>query len=63
MKPTTERRYKRIRDAAARLYGTMPVMKIYLRLADDFDLSDERIRKILGKKHQKRPPPAHDWLK
>ncbi|MBO4518441.1 MAG: hypothetical protein J5704_00205 [Paludibacteraceae bacterium] len=53
MRPTTERRYKRIRQAAAQLYGTMPAMKIYLQLADQFNLSDEHIRRILRKK---RPP-------
>ena len=53
MRPTTERRYARIRQAASELYGTMPVMKIYLELADRFNLSDEHIRRILRKK---RPP-------
>lgn len=50
MKATTLRRYRRIREAAARLYGTMPVMHIYARLAEDFELSEERVRKILAKK-------------
>ena len=53
MRPTTERRYDRIRQAAGELYGTMPVMKIYLELGERFNLSDEHIRRILRKK---RPP-------
>ena len=47
MRPTTERRYRRIRKAFNELAGTMPVMRIYARLAEQFDLSEERIRKIL----------------
>ena len=49
MKPTTRKRYERIRQAAAHMYGTMPVMHLYAALAHDFDLSEERIRKILAK--------------
>ena len=60
MRPTTQRRYKRIREEAAKLYGTMPVMKIYIQLADQFDLSDEHIRRILRKKH---PPNTTDGIK
>ena len=50
MRTTTQKRYQRIRQAAADLYGTMPVMHIYARLAEQFDLSEERIRKIIRKK-------------
>ena len=50
MRPTTARRYRLIRESAAKLYGTMPVMKIYLQLAERFNLSDEHIRRILRKK-------------
>ena len=57
MRPTTERRYARIRQAAGELYGTMPVMKIYLELADRFGLSDEWIRHILSGKNAKKHPP------
>ena len=53
MKPSTQKRYRVIRQAFNGLLGTMPVMHIYARLADQFDLSEERIRKILAKK----PPP------
>lgn len=56
MRPTTERRYARIRQAASELYGTMPVMKIYLELADRFNLSDETIRQILSKNNKNAPP-------
>ena len=55
MKPTTRKRYERIRQAAAHMYGTMPVMHLYAALAHDFDLSEERIRKILAKN---APPKA-----
>lgn len=56
MRPTTAKRYAKIRQAAAELYGTMPVMKIYLELADRFNLSDETIRQILSKNNKKAPP-------
>ena len=56
MRATTKRRYARIRQAAGELYGTMPVMKIYLELGERFDLSDERIRKILAKRQKNAPP-------
>ena len=51
MKQTTKKRYERIRQAASQLYGKMPAMRIYTELADQFDLSDEHIRRILRKKH------------
>ena len=51
MKTTTQRRYRRIRQAFNELAGTMPAMRIYARLAEQFDLSEEWIRKILAKKH------------
>ena len=53
MRQTTKKRYERIRQAAGELYGKMPVMRIYTELADQFDMSDERIRKILAKKPKK----------
>jgi len=56
MKQTTQRRYNRIRQAAAQLYGTMPAMRIYTELAERFDLSDERIRKILARNSKNAPP-------
>ena len=58
MKTTTQRRYLRIRKAFNELAGTMPAMRIYARLAEQFELSEERIRKILAKKMR---PPANDW--
>jgi len=48
MRETTRKRHERIRQAAAHMYGTMPVMQLYACLASDFDLSEERIRKILS---------------
>ena len=56
MKETTKNRYERIRQAAAHMYGTMPVMQLYACLAADFELSEERVRKILSKKQKNRPP-------
>lgn len=56
MKETTRKRYERIRQAAAHMYGTMPVMQLYACLAADFELSEEAVRKILAKKRKKRPP-------
>jgi Mor family transcriptional regulator len=53
MRHTTAKRYAMIRQAAGELYGTMPVMKIYVELGERFNLSDEHIRRILRKK---RPP-------
>lgn len=50
MKETTRKRYMRIRKAAGELYGKMPVMHLYARLAEQFELSEEWIRKILSKK-------------
>ncbi|MBQ6978943.1 MAG: hypothetical protein IJQ18_09960 [Paludibacteraceae bacterium] len=50
MKETTKLRYERIRQAAAHMYGKMPVMQLYACLASDFELSEERIRKILARK-------------
>ncbi len=51
MRETTKKRYERIRQAAAHMYGKMPAMKLYVVLGEDFGMSDERIRKILAKKH------------
>jgi hypothetical protein len=53
MKPTTLRRYQRIRRAFNQLAGTMPIMQIYAALAEQFGYSDESIRKIL---HTYHPP-------
>jgi hypothetical protein len=49
MRPTTAKRYRRIR-AAYNALPAMPVMLAYARLAEQFDLSEEWIRKILAKK-------------
>ena len=50
MKASTLRHYARIRQAAGELYGKMPVMRMYARLAEEFEYSEETIRKILSKK-------------
>jgi hypothetical protein len=60
MKPTTRKRYERIRQAAAHMFGTMPVMHLYAALARDFGYSEEHIRRILSKtmhEMQKNAPP------
>ena len=57
MRETTKKRYARIRQAAGELYGTLPVMKIYLELGERFGLSDEWIRHILSGKNTKKHPP------
>jgi len=51
MRPTTIKRHAQIRKAFLKLIGTMPVMKIYVQLGEQFGMSDEWIRKILAKKH------------
>ena len=55
MRETTRKRYAKIRKAAAELYGTMPVMRIYTELAEKFGLSDESIRQILAKNKKNDP--------
>ena len=65
MRPTTIKRHQLIRTEFNKLVGTMPVMDIYVRLGEQFGMSDEWIRKILAKKHpgassrkrEERPPP------
>ena len=51
MRPTTIKRHQLIRTEFNKLVGTMPVMDIYVRLGEQFGMSDEWIRKILAKKH------------
>ena len=58
MRETTRKKYERIRQAAAHMYGSMPAMpamQLYTALAEDFCLSEERIRKILASKTKKSP--------
>ena len=50
MKATTMERHKKIREAFLLLVGTMPLMKIYVVLGEQFGFSDDTIRKILHKK-------------
>lgn len=49
MRATTAQKYARIR-AAYNALPPMDAMRAYAHLADQFCLSDERIRKILAKK-------------
>ena len=49
MRATTKERHRRIR-AAFNALPPMPAMSAYARLAEQFGLSEERIRKILAKK-------------
>ena len=51
MRPTTIKRHQLIRTEFNKLVGTMPVMHIYIRLGEQFGMSDETIRHILAKNH------------
>ncbi len=55
MKKSTSMRHERIRQAAAHMYGKMPVMHLYTKLALDFGYSEQHIRRILAK-NAKKPP-------
>ena len=48
MRENTLRRYRRIRSRYKQLLGAGSVMHIYYQLADEFDLSMERIRQIIA---------------
>ncbi len=48
MRLTTQRRYLHIRERYKQLLGTDTVMHIYYRMADEFDMSVERIRQIIA---------------
>lgn len=55
MKSSTKLRHERIRQAAVHMYGKMPVMHLYTKLALDFGYSEPHIRRILQKKAKKPP--------
>ena len=55
MKKSTSIRHERVRQAAAHMYGKMPVMHLYTKLALDFGYSEQHIRRILAK-NAKKPP-------
>lgn len=48
MRETTRRRYLHIFNRYKQLLGTGTVMHIYYCLADEFDMSTERIRQIIA---------------
>ena len=48
MRETTRKRYQRIYKRYKEVVGTDTVMNIYYRLADEFDMSLERIRQIIA---------------
>lgn len=52
MNPLFEERNQTIMRIFRALYGTMPTMHLYARLADDFALSEETVRKIIRKTTQ-----------
>ena len=54
MRETTRRKYKRIYKRYKELLGASSVMGIYYSLADEFDMSVERIRQIIALMR-------HDW--
>ena len=54
MRETTRRRYTRIHKRYLELLGTDIVMHIYYRLADEFDMSVDRIRQIIAMQRRKK---------
>ena len=56
MRETTKKRYKRIYKRYQELLGTDSVMNIYYRLADEFDMSVDRIRQIIAMLRGKGQP-------
>ena len=48
MRETTKKRYKRIYKRYQELLGTDSVMNIYYKIADEFDMSVDRIRQIIA---------------
>ena len=60
MRETTKKRYERIRQAAAHMYGKMPVMKLYVALGEDFGMSDEQISSY-GLQAKKRIEDFYRW--
>ena len=54
MRETTRRRYTRIHKRYLELLGTDTVMHIYYRLADEFDMSVDRIRQIIAMQRRKK---------
>ena len=56
MRENTKRKYERIWVRFNELTGNPRVMSIYYQLADEFDMSIERIRQIiLMRKRRKKP--------
>ena len=55
MKAMTKAYYEQIHRRACELMGSMPTMELYAKLGLEFDLSEERIRKILPI-FRKKPP-------
>jgi hypothetical protein len=48
MRENTKRKYKKIWKRYGELLGAAKVMDIYYQLADEFDMSVERIRQIIA---------------
>ena len=48
MRESTERRYRRIFRRYHEIVGSDTVMNVYYRLADEFDMSVDRIRQIIA---------------
>lgn len=54
VRDTTRRKYYHIHQRYKALLGTDTVMHIYYKLADEFDMSVERIRQIIALKRKNR---------
>ena len=52
MRQTTIKRHSLVRKEANKLLGTMPVMRMYVQLGEQFGLSDSTIRLILAQKRR-----------
>lgn len=54
MRENTKRKYNRIWKRYGELLGTSKVMDIYYQLADEFDMSVDRIRQIIAIKNKQK---------
>lgn len=54
MRENTKRKYNRIWKRYGELPGTSKVMDIYYQLADEFDMSVDRIRQIISIKNKQK---------
>ena len=55
MRENTVKRYNKIRKRYKELLGSGPVMHLYYQLADEFDMSMERVRQIIALTRRENP--------